>query len=251
MEQQQLKTIVLDFPDAARVLEKFGLDFCCGGNDTLVQACAKKNVQWPIVLEALQGVMKTGQERKEYSQQVERLRNLSAGALAKDIIDTHHRFLREHIPYLKELLDKVTRVHGGRHAELQKLQPLVHKTVDTLLVHLDDEEKGLFKMVQEHAADQPLTDQEFRTAQEWIASLEQEHVEVGEQLQQIRDLTQDYQAPADGCGSYRLLYAKLKQLEEDTHLHVHKENYVLFPGVAKLVAATAAASPKMSATAAV
>ena len=46
--------------------------------------------------------------------------------------------------------------------------------------------------------------------------------------------TEGYKAPADGCASYRALYAGLAQLEADTHLHVHKENNVLFPAVVAL-----------------
>jgi regulator of cell morphogenesis and NO signaling len=35
--------------------------------------------------------------------------------------------------------------------------------------------------------------------------------------------------PADRCASYRALYARLAQLEADTHLHIHTEQNVLFP----------------------
>ena len=50
-------------------------------------------------------------------------------------------------------------------------------------------------------------------------------------LARLRELTGGYTPPADGCVSYRLLYAGLAELEADTHLHVHKENNVLFPMV--------------------
>ena len=36
-------------------------------------------------------------------------------------------------------------------------------------------------------------------------------------------------APDDGCGSYQALYRRLEHVEEDTHLHIHKENNILFP----------------------
>ncbi len=35
--------------------------------------------------------------------------------------------------------------------------------------------------------------------------------------------------PADGCASYKALYDGLAEMEADTHLHIHKENNVLFP----------------------
>lgn len=239
MEQQPLKSIVIDHPDTAQVFAKYGLDFCCGGNESLTSACTRKNLELPAVVDALQVAIKFAEERKESSGQADRLKALNAGALAAEIVATHHKFLREHIPYMNQLLDKVVRVHGDRHTELKELHPIVHTTTETLLTHLDDEENGLFKLAQEHKDDTPLSAEQLKVAQEWIDSLEKEHVEVGQQLQRIRELTSDYTPPADGCGSYRLLFTKLKQMEEDTHMHVMKENYVLFPKVLKLV------TPKM------
>jgi regulator of cell morphogenesis and NO signaling len=58
-----------------------------------------------------------------------------------------------------------------------------------------------------------------------------EHDRAGELLATQRRLTADYVAPVDGCASYRALFAGLAELEADTHLHVHKENNVLFPAV--------------------
>ena len=61
-----------------------------------------------------------------------------------------------------------------------------------------------------------------------------EHDRVGELLAELRRLTDGYRPPADGCASYRACYAGLAELEADTHLHVHKENNVLFPAVVRL-----------------
>jgi regulator of cell morphogenesis and NO signaling len=58
-----------------------------------------------------------------------------------------------------------------------------------------------------------------------------EHDRAGELLATLRRITDGYQPPADGCASYRALYAGLAELEADLHLHVHKENNLLFPAV--------------------
>ena len=63
-----------------------------------------------------------------------------------------------------------------------------------------------------------------------------EHDRAGELLATLRRITDGYQPPADGCASYRALYAGLAELEADLHLHVHKENNILFPRAARLVA---------------
>ncbi|MCK6475164.1 MAG: hemerythrin domain-containing protein, partial [Planctomycetes bacterium] len=43
-----------------------------------------------------------------------------------------------------------------------------------------------------------------------------------------------YQAPEWGCNTYRVMLHALSRLEEDLHLHIHKENNVLFPRALRL-----------------
>ena len=56
-----------------------------------------------------------------------------------------------------------------------------------------------------------------------------DHEQAGELLAQLRQVTRDFDVPADGCASYRSLYERLEHLEADTHRHIHLENNVLFP----------------------
>jgi regulator of cell morphogenesis and NO signaling len=62
------------------------------------------------------------------------------------------------------------------------------------------------------------------------------HDRAGELLAQLRRHTDGYSVPDDACASFRMLYQGLEQLEADTHLHVHKENNLLFPAVVELEA---------------
>ena len=64
--------------------------------------------------------------------------------------------------------------------------------------------------------------------------MEREHDTAGALLAHLRELTGGYASPADGCASYEMLYRGLAELEADTHLHVHKENNVLFPMVERI-----------------
>ena len=67
-----------------------------------------------------------------------------------------------------------------------------------------------------------------------ISVMEREHDTAGALLARLRQLTGGYTPPADGCVSYEMLYRGLAELEADTHLHVHKENNVLFPMVQQI-----------------
>jgi regulator of cell morphogenesis and NO signaling len=64
-----------------------------------------------------------------------------------------------------------------------------------------------------------------------ISRMMLEHEDAGALLARLREVTSDYQVPDDGCISYRMSFEGLEELEADTHLHVHKENNILFPMV--------------------
>jgi hypothetical protein len=64
---------------------------------------------------------------------------------------------------------------------------------------------------------------------EQIELLTAEHETVGDLLEELNRVTSGYATPADGCASYAACLRALAELEADTHLHVHKENNVLFP----------------------
>jgi regulator of cell morphogenesis and NO signaling len=61
-----------------------------------------------------------------------------------------------------------------------------------------------------------------------------EHETVGELLLQARRATSGYKLPEDACLSFRALYERLVELEEDLHRHIHLENNLLFPRAAEL-----------------
>jgi regulator of cell morphogenesis and NO signaling len=47
---------------------------------------------------------------------------------------------------------------------------------------------------------------------------------------EIDRLTNGFQLPADACGSYDSYFKLLKEFSDDLHLHIHKENDILFEG---------------------
>jgi regulator of cell morphogenesis and NO signaling len=45
----------------------------------------------------------------------------------------------------------------------------------------------------------------------------------------LRELTNEYEAPAGACNTWRALWHGLGALEADLHQHIHLENNILFP----------------------
>jgi regulator of cell morphogenesis and NO signaling len=102
--------------------------------------------------------------------------------------------------------------------------------------HLAWEEQELFPMIRQLAAttDGPQSGTRGLAAQ--IDALATEHETVGELLDALNRTTSGYATPADGCASYTACYRALADLEADTHLHVHKENNLLFPAASAALA---------------
>ena len=62
-----------------------------------------------------------------------------------------------------------------------------------------------------------------------VSMMEHEHDHVGNLLEEIKQLSNNYTPPADACTTYRLAFAALRSFETDLHQHIHLENNVLFP----------------------
>lgn len=212
-----LGDIVATRPDAARVLERFGLDYCCRGERSLGDACATSGIDVREVRDALTG---TPTATAEWT-------DLALGALADEIVATHHSYLWEELPLLGALAAKVLDAHGERHPELHRVLDLVAAVRTDLVPHLLKEERVLFPAV--HALESGVRSFPFGTVANPIRTMLTEHDAVGALLAELREVTADYAVPDDGCASYRSLYERLEALEHDTHVHIHKENHVLFP----------------------
>jgi regulator of cell morphogenesis and NO signaling len=219
-----LAELVTVNPAAARVLDRFELDYCCRGHQTLPDACAALGLDAAAVADAVAAVEPAGDTSWT---------TLDATALADHIVETHHRYLWDELPLLDGLADKVQSVHAERHPELPEVRRLVRELVESLGPHLAEEEDVLFPAVRSLAAT-GATDAAHVT--KLLAAMDVEHDRAGALLARLRATTAAYAVPDDACASYRSLYERLEALELDTHLHVHKENHVLFPTIKRAVA---------------
>jgi regulator of cell morphogenesis and NO signaling len=220
-----LADIVAGNPAAGRVLDGFGLDFCCHGERSLESACAAAGIDPGAVEASL---------REVHSTEDATWTTLDPAALAAHIVTTHHAYLHEELPLLDALAAKVLEVHGTRHPERGEVRRLVRELRADLEPHLLKEEQILFPAITELAnGRRPLP---FVWVADPIRVMSADHDRDGELLRRLRRATADYVVPDDGCASYRSLYERLDALEADTHQHILKENHTLFPAALALAA---------------
>lgn len=220
-----LGDLVAAHPATARILEGFGLDYCCRGERSLHDACAAAGVDPDVVGAALADATAGSGDGSTWA-------TLNLPALADHIVDTHHRYLHEELPLLDALAEKVRSVHGDRHPELGEVRTLVAEVRADLEPHLMKEERVLFPAIR--AITEGLRHFPFGSVENPIRMMTVEHERAGDLLIRLRQATGNYAVPDDACGSYRSLYERLEALEFDTHLHIHKENHTLFPAALAL-----------------
>ena len=213
-----LAEIVAANPAAARTLDRFGLDYCCHGDRTVAEACAAADLDPATVAAELDALPVEGD--RSWTE-------LEPPALADHIVETHHRYLHEELPQLDALAAKVLGVHGERHPELAEVRRLVAAVREDLEPHLMKEERVLFPAI--HAVAEGERTFPFGSVANPIRMMTLEHDRTGELLAALRAAAGDYRVPDDACASFRSLYERLDALEADTHVHIHKENHVLFP----------------------
>lgn len=157
--------------------------------------------------------------------------SLGPSDLVDHIESVHHRYLWAELPRISALVDKIVTVHGDRHQELAEVQRLYGELRADFEPHLIREEQVLFPMIRQFSAPADQSSLDIEHLVEQIEVLSTEHETVGALLEELRRVTDGYETPADGCASYAACYRALADLEADTHLHVHKENNILFPAV--------------------
>jgi regulator of cell morphogenesis and NO signaling len=222
-----LRTIALKHPAAIPVFEHFELDYCCGGKRPLGEACAEKCIAAEVVLAALNEAVHR-QPAEEES-----LTGVTAAELIRHIVKTHHGYIRNELPRLRSMANRVAQKHGPIHPEATFIQRNLTQLAEELLFHLDKEERILFPYIEglersheKHAAPPSAC---FGSVESPIRQMIAEHEGAAGLLEEMRMATRGFVPWAGACPTTGGLYYELKAFEADLHRHVHLENNLLFP----------------------
>lgn len=227
-QDQTVREIAVRHPESVRVFEKLGIDYCCGGKRPLDEACEKANVPLTTVMEMLNKLESGAGDKQEKQWNDAPLRELTS-----QIVQRHHRYIRDEAPRLEALLQKVVSRHGDAHPELGNIQQVFQQLAEELMGHMMKEERILFPFIEQLEGTArfggPPPAGSFPSVQFPISRMVAEHDDAGELTAKIRELSAGFQPPEDACPSYRGLYHGLDEFERDLHLHIHLENNILFP----------------------
>lgn len=215
--------LVTDNPARAAVMDRLGIDYCCGGRQSLSEACASRGLDLETVLRELHGVdshpnptLQTAWSSKPIVK------------LIDHVIECHHTYLREVLPEISELLSRVARKHAARHPEMRRVREIFEPFRMDLEQHMDREELELFPALRDLDVAELIHDPWPADILGLAETLRDEHAVGEEALVRIQELARNFAPPDDVGDNYRRLLESLEALRADIHLHVHEENNILY-----------------------
>ncbi len=233
----KIRDVARDIPASLDVFERYGVDFCCGGDRPLSEAVKGMHLSVGDLIAEIEAAAQAQDQEDSLHEDWSRY---SPAGLTRHIEEAHHEYLREKLPKAGAALAKVIQVHGDRHEELFELGRVFERLRNDLLAHLEQEESVIFPAIRESLGDD---DAESVPPPpellEWLEGLEADHDDAGRLLHDMRTLTNGYQTPEDACATYGGLYETLAAMEADIHRHVHLENNILIPEVRDALARSA------------
>lgn len=222
-----LGSIVAERPQTAVVFERLGLDYCCGGQQTLEDACRSADLEPGTVAKLLAALDDATAEGRPAGHD---LGSASIDELCEHIVSAHHDPLREEMPRISELMAKVVRAHGAEDPEVVEVAELFAQTRTELEEHMEREEELLFPACRKVAADESGASPDDQL----MAELGDDHQSVGDALRRMRTLSHDYRPESAHCTTHRVLLHEMHEFELDLHRHIHEENNILFPKVREM-----------------
>jgi regulator of cell morphogenesis and NO signaling len=215
-----LGALVAERPARAQLFEELRLKYCCGGHQTLAEACANRGLDVNAVRDALEALDPESPEKESTD-----WRGVGIGEFCSHIVAVHHEGLRERFSRIESLLRTVVEAHSAHEPRLARLQKLFGELRAELEPHLADEESELFPayMAWEQAR-KPIP-------ADMLLEHERAHASLGDALVALRALCHDYDRDAALSDAHRALLDALETFEYDLHRHVHEENNILLPRI--------------------
>ncbi len=209
--QQTLGEIAVEIPGATALFRQHKLDFCCNGNRTLAQACASRAIDAEPLLQVLEHLKEQGQSPEPITDPAQ---------LIDHILQRYHEVHRQQLPELIQMARKVEAVHRDHPAVPSGLADYLEQLQVELEQHMAKEEQILFPMLRQGRRSMVAGP---------IAVMRHEHLDHGDQLERLVELTNDHTAPQGACTTWRALFVGTQRFVDDLMDHIHLENNVLFP----------------------
>lgn len=207
---------------AIRVLEKYNLDYCCGGKKLFSNICTEKGLNAEEITKELAKI------ENEYVS--DKFNFWPMSFLCDYIKVNHHDYLRRVFPVISQHIDKVVNAHGERFDYLPQLKEVFEKIREELLSHMEKEERVLFPYISGmDKLYRGVSFPPFGNVETPISVLIREHEEAGGDIELLKQITNNFTPPENACTTFKVTFNELDEFYRDLKIHIHLENNILFP----------------------
>lgn len=213
----------------AEVFRKYGIEYCCAGRWPLRIICESKNLDPAKIINELEASMQT-----ICIPNTIQFGEWDIDFLVDYIINIHHAYLKKVLPETKVQIEEFAIAHSKKFPELTSLVQRFHDLANEMLPHLQHEEDILFPYIRQiaHAFHnkESYAGLLVRTLRKPVENVMQhEHATVHTLISQIRQLTDLYTPPQNACTNHKVIFLKLREIDNDLTMHLHLETDILFP----------------------
>lgn len=226
--------IVRDDYRTADVFKHYGINYCCGGQASLIKACDEKNLKLAEVVSEL-----TKATHNITLPNTIQFQDWKPDFLIDYIINIHHAYLKYTLPALETNLTSFISSHTAKYPELKKVLSVFRDLKADILEHNQHEEEIIFpylkQIINTHRRKETYGSLFVKTLRKPLHQVvEKEHQLITNLLLELRQAADFYSIPAGACTNYQVLINKLKELDKDLLQHKYLENDVLFPKVMEM-----------------
>lgn len=147
---------------------------------------------------------------------------MNINEVIKDIAENHHGYLKQELPVIKAMANKILKVHyEDCHEELVKVHRAFGRVENELELQLVKKQLVVLPLLWEYnkKSDKALLD-EIRLA---VEDVEKDNELLMEAFQELRKATNIYKMPPSGCQTYDSTYKKMEKLEEEVKAYLELE----------------------------
>jgi regulator of cell morphogenesis and NO signaling len=211
----------------ADIFKKYGINYCCGGNLSMQEACTQKDLNLEAISYELQQATRNVQLFNHLD-----FDNWKIDFLADYIVNVHHAYLYKTLPGLEVSMISFVNSHSKQHPEFLQIQDLFLELSGLVLKHIKEEEDVIFPYIKQidntYRRKETYGSLFVKTLRKPMAAMDVEHHRIKELLQELRAAAGNYEIPEKACTNHQVIFKKLQEFDNDLVQHKHLENNILF-----------------------
>ena len=215
--EQTPAEIVKLFPKASDIFKLREINFCCRGDQPLIDVVKKQRMDGDVLLTELNNAYKEWYKEEQSTTDWDQI---SPSDLINYITSAYLNNFKNELPALSGFVTRVYNVHGNRDPHLEELYRLYHLLKTEMEEHIAEEENKVFPLIKEGEASKA-------KIQELNSKWKNKYDAMVDLLEQIKKITKDFTPPEGACNTYQMTYARLAELESETLDYIHLENNIL------------------------